>query len=120
LSEPQFLGFSFLALCAAVAAPLFARGELIVAGRWPLAWAPRPLLKWAFFAVFVIPDLWLLLMRQHASVHGHFLPRNFIVTYVVGAIIVALSFRRPASGEIAAAQNDGTAPCGVDTSAPGR
>ena len=97
LSEPQFLGYSFLALCAAAFTPLLARREVLVSRRWELAWAPRPFFKWAFLGAFIIPDVWLVLMRQHASVHGHFLPRNFVVTYVVGAIIVAMSFRRSAA-----------------------
>ena len=103
LMEPQFLGFSFLGACAFAWAPLFARGESIVSRRLPLAWWPRSTYKWSFLVGFVIPDLWLIVMRQHASVHGHFLPRNFVVTFVVGAILLALSFRRPSGHEEASA-----------------
>ena len=51
-------------------------------------------------------------MREHGSVHGHFLPRNFIVTYVTGAILLALSFKKveavtdAGDKEAAAARNE--------------
>jgi hypothetical protein len=99
LSEPNFLaGLSFLALSAMTMALLLAPREVVMSRRWGVAWAPRPSFKWAFAVAWVIPDMWLLLMRQHASVHGHFLPRNFIVTWVTGAILLALCFKKSEPG----------------------
>jgi hypothetical protein len=97
LLEPQYLGYSFLGASAACAALLSAPRAVTVSKNWALEWAPRPSFKWAFLVAFLIPDLWLLVMRQHASVHGHFLPRNFSVVYTTGAILLALSLRKAES-----------------------
>jgi hypothetical protein len=68
------------------------------------AWRPAPSLKWAFLVAFVIPYFWIVLMRQHASVHVFYLPRNWIVTFIVGALALALSVqRRPLAPQVAAA-----------------
>jgi hypothetical protein len=112
LMEPHFLGFSFLGTCAATMALLLPRRDVVLSRRWGVAWAPLRTFKWAFVAAFLIPDLWLLVMREHGSVHGHFLPRNFIVTYVTGAILLALSFKKveavtdAGDKEAAAARNE--------------
>jgi hypothetical protein len=95
--EPQFLGYSFLGTSAATMALLMAPRDVVMVRRWNLTWAPRPAFKWAFLTAWLIPDVWLMFMRQHASVHGHFLPRNFIVTFTTGAILLALSVRRTAT-----------------------
>jgi hypothetical protein len=95
LSEQHFFGgLSFLGVSAMTMALLLSPREVPVAPRWGVSWAPRPGFKWAFAVAWVIPDMWLLFMRQHASVHGHFLPRNFAVTWVTGAILLALSFHK--------------------------
>jgi peptidoglycan/LPS O-acetylase OafA/YrhL len=61
-------------------------------------------LKWAVLVAFVIPYFWIVLMRQHASVHVFYLPRNWIVTFIVGALALALSVqRRPLAPQVAAA-----------------
>ena len=93
LPQAHFLGFNFTAVCGAAFAALLAKWE-VKCENATIAWRPLPAFKWAFLAGFIIPTLWLLMMRQHAAVHGHFLPRNFVVTCVIGAVVLAASLRR--------------------------
>jgi hypothetical protein len=94
LAEPHFLGFNFLAASAAVTVLLLPKAPLrFTAFGHKLAWAPRPGFKWAFWGAFGISNAWLVVMRQHATIHGHFLPRNFAISYVVGALVLAASLR---------------------------
>jgi hypothetical protein len=93
LAEPQFFGFNYLAASAATFTALAGGTSIVLSRRSSVEWRPLATFKWSFLAAFVIPNIWLEVMRQHASVHGHFLPRHFFLVYVVGALLVALSLR---------------------------
>ncbi len=95
LKEPQNYGGQYLAACAATLTALLPRKPIgfRLFGQ-ELEWAPSRTAKWGFLVAFVIPLFWIMVMRQHAAVHGHFLPRNFIITFVVGALLLASSLRR--------------------------
>jgi hypothetical protein len=75
-----------------------------VAGVIPLVW-PRPRFvvplwsgslaresSWRALASFasavVIGSMWILLMRAHANLHGHFLPRHYCLAYFMGALLI--------------------------------
>jgi hypothetical protein len=59
-----------------------------------LAWKPRDSLKWSFLVAILIPYVWIALMRQHATAHQFYVPRNFIVTFLFGALAVAVAVQR--------------------------
>ncbi len=98
LDRPMFLGFSFLGALATFAAALRMRGPRPVP-RWltggaALVWDPPARFTGALALAFAIPTLWITVMQAHAYVHGHFLPRLYMMTVIFAVLLVAKSVRR--------------------------
>jgi hypothetical protein len=51
--------------------------------------------------MFAVPCGWLIVMQQHASIHGHFLPRNFTCTILWAYLLLSrsVSFEKTAAQE---------------------
>jgi hypothetical protein len=94
VNQPQFFrGNYVLASMLTFVALLVPQKDPLRLRRARLEWAPAPSLKWSFVVAFVIPLVWIVVVRQHASAHTFYVPRNFAVTFLVGALALALGVR---------------------------
>ena len=101
LDRPAFLGFSFLGALATAAAALRVRGPRPLP-RWltggaPHVWDPPPRFIAVLALALAIPTIWIVVMQAHAYVHGHFLPRLYMMTVIFAVILVAKSVRPESS-----------------------
>ena len=100
----RYFGFELMARGALVAALLLVRrGRL---GRLSFAAPPRAFL--ALVAALVVAVLWLVVMRQHAACHRHFLPRHLFYFYFF-VVLIALSSLGVAEDQPSTAKKRGTA-----------
>jgi hypothetical protein len=97
IDQPQFFRGSYLDASGFVLASLLVRGlPSIRVGNATYRWQPQRGLKWSFVVAFLIPLVWIVVMRQHSSAHIFYLPRNFGPTFLLGALAFTLAFRREA------------------------
>lgn len=105
LPSPRFLGTAGSGVAAVAVLALLAGNIRVRLGGDGLAFrAPRRRLL-AAAAAFAIASLWLAVMRQHAAVHAHYVPRHWVLFYFVVVLGVARGFapagateRRPWEG----------------------
>jgi hypothetical protein len=99
LDQPQFFRGNYLRTCGVVLAALYVRGlPPLRVGDARYLWEPQRALRWSFVLAFLIPLMWIVVMRQHSSAHVFYLPRNFGVTFILGALAFTLAFRRETPG----------------------
>jgi hypothetical protein len=105
LPKKEFYDGTFVALVAVVFALLWPKRTSITLGRWgSLVWTST----WAHLASFLLMlalcSGWIIVMQQHASIHGHFLPRLYTSGILWAYVLVArgLSFQ-PSSPDAVAA-----------------
>jgi hypothetical protein len=90
LQEKKYLDFSFLTFVAGTLALVFPkpRFEVPLAGK-KLARVVTSSSSIAFLSAIVVCSLWIVIMRAHAQVHGHFIPRHYCLTILVGLVLIA-------------------------------
>ncbi|MCX5768974.1 MAG: glycosyltransferase family 9 protein [Candidatus Hydrogenedentes bacterium] len=79
-----------LIVFAVEAAARAARADLPNRGGIPLVWRVGGVLS----ALFVCSG-WIIVMRQHAMIHGHFLPRHFFLLYLCLILFVVNAYTAP-------------------------
>jgi len=115
--KPEYFNVSFV--------PWYAVVLLLGLVRAPVSgttfrWSPA---KGAFVSLVVAvlaPMGWLVVMRQHSTIHTHFLPRMFVMPVVCGAIFLAASLRRrvPRAEALATARATKAAAAGPASESP--
>ncbi len=103
LKQHQFFRGNFLLTLGLTLGALLVRTRAFRFGDDSFRWAPARSLALAVLVAFVIPNLWIVVMRQHATAHVFYLPRNFIVTFLVGALALSLALKHEAIAEPPAA-----------------
>lgn len=89
--KPEFASLAFV--------PVYVVAFLLSFVRAPLRgtafrFAPPRGAAFALAIGFVAPLVWIVLLRQHATIHTHFLPRMFTLPLTVAALVAVASFRR--------------------------
>jgi hypothetical protein len=100
LPDKKFYDGNFIAFLATAIALLWPRTTSARIGKLGVLRLRTTLLQLVSFLLMVaIPCGWLVVMQQHSSIHGHFLPRNFTCTLLWGYLLVmqALSFDKAAA-----------------------
>jgi hypothetical protein len=82
-------------------------------GRWRVpgfGWQPatgRPRRALALLSALLISSAWIMLMRNHAHHHPHFLPRHFFLLYFTGMLLLVEGLRSPTGPELTPARDGG-------------
>lgn len=88
LPKPTYLNFSFAGFVGLVTSALSIRRPVEWAN---LAWRPRGHYIAAIFASILIASGWMMIMQQHAGIHGHFLPRLYFLAIIVSMLTISRS-----------------------------
>jgi len=90
LPDKKFYDGNFVAFLGVVCALLWPRRASFVVGKWgTLSWTSTPAHLASFALMLFLACGWIIVMQQHASIHGHFLPRMFAGVILWGYALVA-------------------------------
>ena len=95
LPKKEFYDGNFIALVAAVLTLLWPKRTFVTLGRWgSLVWTSSWSQVMSFLLMLALCSGWIVVMQQHASIHGHFLPRLYTSGILWAYVLVAhaLSF----------------------------
>jgi hypothetical protein len=102
LHRKEYLNGTFYGpFLAAITALAYRRRFPLLLGKAGLDWNPGRTHIWAVLASFGVSLGWITMMLQHAYIHGHFVPRQFLLPLVTASMLVARGFVR-AEPEVAA------------------
>ncbi|MBL8606708.1 MAG: hypothetical protein JNL38_05285 [Myxococcales bacterium] len=99
LPKPTYLNFSFVGFVGLVTSALALRRRI----RWPsVGAAEKHLVSWepawryivAIAVSILISSGWMVVMQQHAGIHGHFLPRLYFLVVIIAMLAVSRSLNR--------------------------
>jgi hypothetical protein len=104
LPKKEFYDGNFIALVAVVITLLWPKRTSVTLGRWgSLVWTSSWSQLASFLLMLALCSGWIIVMQQHASIHGHFLPRLYTSGILWAYVLVAhgLSFHPTSSATIA-------------------
>jgi hypothetical protein len=93
LPKKEFYDGNFVALVAVVIALLWPKRTSVTLGRWgSLVWTSDWSKLASFLLMLALCSGWIVVMQQHASIHGHFLPRLYTSGILWAYLLVAHGF----------------------------
>jgi hypothetical protein len=93
LPDKKFYDGNFIALLALTIAIVWPKRLSMTIGRsWRVSWRSEWSHLGGFLVALVGACIWLVLMQQHSSIHGHFIPRLFESVVLWAYVLIVRSF----------------------------